>query len=367
LLVGSERTLVAAKLLFVSSDRRHNPPASSVSIRPVNAPPTTGPILVPASVVRSEAVMPPPLPRIRDWEHFRSIRFDPGLWAPPVRWVLARHELASDGPIELASSVHVVAVAGDVVVKLYQPASDNGMGSFEIETAALRLVGGAGLPVPRLLAAGQMGGTGWPWPYCVMSALPGRPLNEVAGGRAEVAVALGRFLRAMHQIRPAGPGPFAAGGFLAGRLDACVAGHRAAGRLPARWLDEMPGYLDRARPIVLDRAGGSVLTHGDLHAGNVYVHPGPVFAGVLDFNDVRLTDPYYDLVVVHLRALGADRRLLEALLGAYGWGQAAPGWRERMMALTIAHDFDELGDALAARPDLAEALSLDALAERIWG
>ena len=31
--------------------------------------------------------MPPP--RISDWEHFRSIRFDPGLWAPPVRWVLA--------------------------------------------------------------------------------------------------------------------------------------------------------------------------------------------------------------------------------------------------------------------------------------
>lgn len=88
---------------------------------------------------------------------------------------------------------------------------------------------------------------------------------------------------------------------------------------------------------------------------------------MLDFNDVRLTDAYYDLVVVHLRALDADRRLLETLLDAYGWGQVAPGWRERMMALTIAHDFDELGDALTARPDLAQAPSLDALAERIWG
>jgi hygromycin-B 7''-O-kinase len=196
------------------------------------------------------------------------------------------------------------------------------MGSFEIETAALRLLGGAGLPVPRLLAAGQLGGAGWPWPYCVMSVLPGRPLNEVAGDRTQVAAALGRFLRAMHKLRPVKPGVFAAGGFLAGRLGMCVAGHRAAGRLPARWIDEMPSYLDRARPAVLDGAGGTVLTHGDLHAGNVYVHPGPVLAGVLDFNDVRLT---------------------------------------------IAHDFDELGDALAARPDLAEAPSLDALAERIWG
>jgi aminoglycoside phosphotransferase len=318
-------------------------------------------------MVRSEAVTPPLPPRIRDWEHFRSIRFDAKLWAPPARWVLARHGLASDRPIELASSVHVVAMAGDVVVKLYQPVSDNGMGSCEIETAALRLLGGAGLPMPRLLAAGQLGGAGWPWPYCVVSRLPGRPLGEVVGDRAQVAAALGRFLRAMHELRPAEPGVFAAGGFLAGRLDACVAGHCAAGRLPARWMAEMPSYLDRVRPTVLDGAGGTVLTHGDLHAGNVCVHRGPVLAGVLDFNDVRLTDAYYDLVVVHLRALDADRRLLETLLDAYGWGPVAPGWRERMMALTIAHDFDELGDALAARPELAQAPSLDALAERIWG
>jgi hygromycin-B 7''-O-kinase len=288
---------------------------------------------------------------------------------PPLRWVLARHELAADGPIELASSVHVVAVAvaGDVVVKLYQPVSDDGMGSFELETVALRLLGDAGLPVPRLLAAGQLGGAGWPWPYCVMSALPGRPLGEVAGDRAQVAAALGRFLRTMHELRPAEPGVFAAARFLAGRLDACVAQHRAADRLPAHWMDEMPDYLDRVRPIVLDGSGGTVLTHGDLHAGNVYACPGPVLAGVLDFNDVRLTDAHYDLVVVHLRALDADRRLLAALLEAYGWGPVAPGWRARMMALTIAHDFDELGDALAARPDLAQAPSLDALAERLWG
>lgn len=311
--------------------------------------------------------MPPPLPHIRDWKHFRSIRFDPGLWVPPARWVLARHGLASDGPIELASSVHVVAIAGDVVVKLYQPVSDHESGSFEVETAALQMLGGAGLPVPRLLAAGQLGGAEWPWPYCVMSALPGQPLNEVAGDRTQVAAELGRFLHAMHKLQSAEPGVFAADGFLARRLDACVSGHRAAGRLPTRWIEEMPGYLGRARPIVLDGAGGTVLTHGDLHAGNVYVHPGPVLAGVLDFNDVRLTDAYYDLVVVHLRTLDADRRLLKTLLDAYEWGPVAPDWRERMMALTIAHDFDELGDALAARPELAQTPSLEALAERIWG
>jgi hypothetical protein len=72
-------------------------------------------------------------------------------------------------------------------------------------------------------------------------------------------------------------------------------------------------------------------------------------------------------VVVHLRALNADRRLLQTLPDAYRWGPVAPGWREGMVALTIAHDFDELDDALAARPDLAQAPSLDELAEQLWG
>jgi aminoglycoside phosphotransferase (APT) family kinase protein len=154
-----------------------------------------------------------------------------------------------------------------------------------------------------------------------MSTLPGRPLSRVAGDRAQMAAELGRFLRAMHELRPAGPGPFAADGFLAGRLDACAAEHRAAGRVPARWTDEMPDYLGRARPAVLTGAGGTVLTHGDLHRGNIHAHPGPVLAGVLDFGDVRLTDACYDLVVVHLRALDADQRLLGTLLDAYGWGR----------------------------------------------
>ncbi len=112
----------------------------------------------------------------------------------------------------------------------------------------------------------------------------GAAAGEVHGARVRVAAALGRFMRAMHELRPTEPGPFAADGFLAGRLDACVAEHHAAGRVPARWIEEMPGYLDRAGPAVLDGAGGTVLTHGDLHRGNIYARPGPVLAGVLDFS-----------------------------------------------------------------------------------
>jgi len=101
--------------------------------------------------------------------------------------------------------------------------------------------------------------------------------------------------------------------------------------------------------------------------GNVHAFPGPVLAGVLDFSHVRLTDAHYDLVVVHLRALGADRRLLGTLIDAYGRGPVAPGWRERTMALTIAHDFDELGECPGGAAGPGPVPSLDALAARLWG
>jgi hypothetical protein len=262
--------------------------------------------------------MPPPLPCIRDWEHFRSVRFDAGLWGPPVRWVLARHELAGNGPVELVSSVHVVAVGrgrGGQALPPAQRRRDGLVRDRDGGAAAAGRCRAAGAPPARGRAAGRSRVAAAVLRHVgAARAAPGR------GGRrpGPVAASLGRILRAMDELRPAGPGPFAADGFLAGRLDACVAEHRAAGRVPARWMDEMPGYLDRARPAVLDGHGGTVLTHGDLHRGNIYAHPGPVLAGVLDFNDVRLTDAYYDLVVVHLRSLDADRRLLQALPDAHG-------------------------------------------------
>lgn len=313
-------------------------------------------------------------PRVRDWAEFAAIRFDPAVWEPLVVRVLTRHGLPRPSTVELTSSAHAVAVAGDVTVKLYQPLDEEGRNatdSFGVESEALRLLAGAGLPVPTLVATGSLypDGTDWPWPYVVMSTMPGRPLDEVPGDRREVAASLGRFLRVMHAIRPPDGERFLAQGFLSARLDGCAAEHRRRALLPTHLLAGLDDFIERARPHVTDGMGPAVLTHGDLHAGNVYARDDgglPRMVGVLDFNDVRLTDPHYDLVVIHLRALGADPGLLNVLMDASGWGPRGDGWTLRMMALTIAHDFDELGDLLRSRPEMSEASSLDELAESIW-
>jgi aminoglycoside phosphotransferase (APT) family kinase protein len=309
-------------------------------------------------------------PTFDSWEEFRAHRFEEPLWRPLVQEVLVRHDIEPPERVAMASSVHVVAIAGPVVVKLYQPLSERD--AWAIESAAIRLLGRHGLPVPKLLATGVLfpRAPRFQWPYCILGTLAGRPLDDMpitAADRQRMAAFLGRFLRGMHRIQPPA-GQFEAPGFLAERLSTCVQEHRRRDILPGHLLDQLDRFLAATRPIVLD-GRPPVLTHGDLHAGNVYVdglpgHTRPI--GVLDFNDVRLLDPHYDLVVVHLRALDGDTSLLRRLLDAYAWGQPGPRWPQRMLALSLAHDFDEVGALFQRDATWRSVTSLDDLARRLW-
>lgn len=309
-------------------------------------------------------------PTFDSWEEFRAHRFEEPLWRPLVHQVLDRHDIGRPAPLVMTSSVHVVAVAGPAVVKLYQPLSERD--AWAVESDAIRLLREQGLPVPALLATGELfpHAPRFRWPYCVLATLAGRPLDEkplTISDRQRAAAFLGNFLRGMHGVQPPA-GKFEAPGFVAGRLSACVHEHRRRAILPAHLLDQLDGFLAAARPTVLD-GRPPALTHGDLHAGNVYVdgppgHVRPV--GVLDFNDVRLLDPHYDLVVVHLSTLGADTSLLRHLLNAYGWGDLGRGWPQRMLALSLAHDFDEVGALFQRDATWRSVASLDDLALRLW-
>lgn len=238
-----------------------------------------------------------------------------------------------------------------------------------LSRSQFRLLGG--LPVPVLLATGELfpHAPRFRWPYCVMSTLSGQPLDErpiTAADRHRIAAFLGHFLRGMHKIRPPA-GQFDAPGFLTRSLSACVQEHRQRSILPAHLLDQLDHFMFTAGPTVLN-GYAPVLTHGDLHAGNVYVdgppgHVRPV--GVLDFNDVRLLDPHYDLVVAHLRALDADTSLLRHLLDTYGWGHRDGQWPQRMLALSLAHDFGEVGALFQRDATWQSVASLDDLALRL--
>ncbi|MDT7547308.1 MAG: hypothetical protein QOE99_3418 [Actinomycetota bacterium] len=167
------------------------------------------------------------------------------------------------------------------------------------------------IPVPELI--GSENG----WPFWGGRLVPG---TEMVGmpeaGRAPVAVAVGRFLRALHDTDP--PADLRA----ALPTDPMRRANPAVrGTATRRWLAELeqPGLPD-LEPLLEEAAGlgdptgEPCLVHGDLHVRHLMVEGGAA-SGVIDWGDVCLADPSVDLSLA-FSAFAGDAR--QAFLAAYG-------------------------------------------------
>ena len=149
------------------------------------------------------------------------------------------------------------------------------------------------IPVPRRVGRP---GCGFPWSWSVTSWFPGQTaLRTPPEDLATAAVALGRFLRALHQPAP-GEAP-----------------HNPWRSVPlaARTsvledhLQHVDGLVDRAAVLELWEhavsappwSGPPLWIHGDLHPGNLLVSEGRLSA-VIDFGDLAAGDPATDLSVI---------------------------------------------------------------------
>lgn len=91
-------------------------------------------------------------------------------------------------------------------------------------------------------------------------------------------------------------------------------------------------------------------------------HSNPLNPGLIDFSDVCVGDPRYDLLALHFGTFHANKGLLRACLEAYGWPHLSAEWPREMLALSLLHDFN-MFDALVG---LDRFRSLDDLADAIW-
>jgi aminoglycoside phosphotransferase (APT) family kinase protein len=231
------------------------------------------------------------------------------------------------------------------------------------------------VPVPELLAEGALYDEGWRWPFLVMTAMGGRSLRDVAGettpeDRRRVARWLGSAVRALHAV-PIRDGERISHevycDLIQVRMQRSHHDHELWSSLPQRLLPLVRDYLWEARDLLDPERARPVFLHGDLHAGNVFVseEAGGIEAqGLVDFNDAYEGDPHYDLVALHTKVFDGDKELLRTFLDAYEWEDLGRRWPRRMMALTLAHDFDmvrPIGDRI---PEGVE--SLDDLATLLW-
>lgn len=175
--------------------------------------------------------------------------------------------------------------------------------------------------IPELVAVGRPG-EGFPWPWSVLSWLPGR--NPGAGDTG-LAGDLGEFVAALHRVEPAGGPETQRGRPLRTRDEPTREAIAQLGGDPAcveAW--------ERALAAP-DWTGAPVWLHADLSPGNVLVSGGALSA-VLDFGTAGVGDPAVDLIPAWNLLPAAERETFREAVGA----DAATWERGRGWALSIA-------------------------------
>lgn len=320
------------------------------------------------------AASPPP---IRSDEEYARLLGSLRFWEPYARAAVDRAGLPPPSRLEMHTIGTYPAVVADtgVVVKLFGDRW-SGPESHRAERAALGVLAGSDLPVPDLVAEGELyPGGDWPWPYLITQAMEGRPYRKVEplldpAQRHGVARSMGELLRRLHEVPlPKGEthlGPswdrFLA--LLERRRREAPADHIRWRHLPAQLVSQLEGFLPDPGDLV-DTSGDPVLVHGDLHADHVFLdpHSGEV-TGLIDFTDAHAGDPRYDLVALHTGTFRLRRDMLGSFLESYGWDVPKAGWAEEMLAFTILHDFDVLE---GIPPETLQGVGdLPGLAARLW-
>lgn len=142
----------------------------------------------------------------------------------------------------------------------------------------------------------------YPWPFFGAALLPGVEVADAclsAGERAEIGATLGRFLRALHDVKldvelPVDPNRRADMAFRVAKARENLTCLREQGVwTPPVAVERILDSAERLPPAV----GDPVLTHGDLHLRHVLVADGDV-AAVIDWGDACRADPCIDFALV---------------------------------------------------------------------
>lgn len=292
---------------------------------------------------------------------------DIGFWRPYLVEILARHgigELARE-PVAGFNPTYPTFLCGEVVVKLFGYAKA-WRESFAAERAAQALVAtDPAIAAPRLLGEGRLDeGGGAPWPYLLLSRMPGRPLHDTtltAEERRALAAELGGQMRRIHAL-PAESVPA-----LEERTprEITVAARRSS--LPPHLAAQVERYLPRLGSF--DRT----FVHGDLVAMHAFVEGGRL-RGIIDWGDATVADRHYELIQIHRDVFDCDKALLREFLEAARWPIGAD-FPQRALGLALhrqaeglaRHPTMDVFEPIAARLPLRELATLDELAVELFG
>jgi aminoglycoside phosphotransferase (APT) family kinase protein len=196
------------------------------------------------------------------------------------------------------------------------------------EAAAHAALDKAGFPVPRVLLAepdpAPLGA-----PFLIMQRLPGETMWSAAQARGGAALlAIPRRLAEIHARLHRVSGERLRESAHTFDVDLATMGVEARVEDVGRRIDRagLGGLLEGARWLVRHRPAptqAEVICHGDFHPHNLMIEGGRL-SGVIDWADVTLAEPTYDIAGLRVIALYAD-------LGVPRWARGPTNMMRRLM------------------------------------
>jgi hygromycin-B 7''-O-kinase len=320
--------------------------------------------------------------QLENIEGYRRYFADPVAWRPYVEQVCRRHALNPGQAVRIGvpGTCPTFIVDERWVVKFFGRLFDGGH-CWQVELELGKWAGALGLPVPEIVAEGQLfqAYPGWRWPYLVFEYVPGKSIGEVfeqVGLEDKLALArwMGEITRRMHgAAMPVSeifqPAWDAFTGLLHSQRGGCLQSFQEWGCLPEHLLAQLDDFLQPVDELV-DLRSMPHLIHADLTADHVL---GRLEGGrwhslaLIDFGDAMVGNLYYELVALHLDLFHGDKRLLAAYLDAYGLDEEERRQLPvRAMFMALLHRFNVLEPVFERHPGLRQITTLDELADVLW-
>lgn len=293
------------------------------------------------------------LPPIHSIEDYTRVYPKEKTWLPAMLALCQRHGLDSDRLRRMALGTHVAFRSGGAIVKLFSSLWPQDASS---ERASLNHI--TGLPVPELLAEGELEG----WPYVIMSAVPGTPAAEVweelaLEDKRGIVAELGRIMAKLHALPPLPEVDYGWDSFLSERLQNAEGHHNA----PPPWREWINRRLDGFAPT--PRA--NVLLSADITEDHLLLSQENGrwrISGFIDFGDARMGHPYYEFIAPLAFYTVGEPELSRLLVESYGLDFSA-GLADELTTWCLLHEFGRLQDFT----DKVAVRSPEVLFRALWG
>jgi hygromycin-B 7''-O-kinase len=293
------------------------------------------------------------LPTITSKAEYRALYMNTAAWLPAMEAICARHGLDASKLRREPPGTHIVFRTGSYILKLFCTLWGD---DLIAERAVLQHL--QGLQTPQLVAGGEIEG----WPYLIITAIPGRPLEEVwdklnTTEKRSIVEHLGAFMRALHEHAPIPELEMDWNQFLAERVERWEQHHQAEGV----WRDWIRERVSDFREPAFD----TVLLSADITDEHVLVVDRGghwQFSGVIDFGDAMMGHPHYEFVAPLIGLTIGEPFLSRTLVESYGM-ELTPALAGRLTTYCLLHKYGRLSDILQRCP----VSNGSALHKALWG